>query len=392
MEKKWSIKRYLILWSVGALTLFCVSFYVLPLVFGTTYSAEPKEIIGDVPAVSIDSAPSYIVTHVPTPEPVKGLYMTACVASVPSWREKLKQLIQSTELNSIVIDIKDYTGTVSFEKGANCYVPDMQQFIDELHKANIYVIGRIAVFQDPHYTAAHPELAVKSKSTGGVWKDRKGLSFIDVGAKPFWDYIVGLANKSYDIGFDEINFDYIRYPSDGNLEDMNFTWMNASSTKAQTLESFFSYLHDHLAGKGKVSADIFGMTTVAKDDMGIGQVLENTLPFFDYVSPMVYPSHFADGTQGYSNPAEHPYEVVHYSMSEARQRELALDVASGIATTTPSKLRPWLQDFDYRATYDVPQVQAQIKATYDSGLTSWLVWDAANKYTPAAYLPDLTQQ
>jgi hypothetical protein len=318
--------------------------------------------------------------------------MTSCVAGTPSWRADLKKTIETTELNSIVIDIKDATGRVSFpnefpkaENVGGCAVKDLGAFIATLHDSGIYVIGRVAVFQDPSYTKIHPELAVKKKSDGQVWKDYKGLSFIDVGAKPYWQYIVDLANASYKLGFDEVNFDYVRYPSDGDIKDASYTWTVGSSTKADMLESFFSYLRDSLRGSGlKTSVDIFGMTTTVTNDMNIGQVLERTLPYFDYVSPMVYPSHYPKGWNNFANPAEHPYEVIKIAMSSAVVREQALNVSFGLATSTPSKLRPWLQDFHLGATYTADMVRAQMKATYDVGLTSWLLWNAGNKYTTPA--------
>lgn len=381
--------------SAGALLLFFLALLIVPSIFSTSYSAEPSEIIGDVPAVSIVSKPTFVATHLPTPEPLKALYMTACVAEGSTWREKLKNLVNTSELNAIVIDVKDYSGIISIvdpslqDATGGCKVKDMQAFVDELHKSGIYAIARLTVFQDPYYTKVHPELAVRSLKTGSTWYDNKGLAFIDVGAKPYWDYVIKLAEASYAVGFDEINFDYIRYPSDGNMQDANYTYTVGTSTRAEMLESFFSYLHSQLAGSGmKTSADLFGLTTLAKDDMGIGQVLERALPYFDYVAPMVYPSHFANGTDGFANPAEHPYEIISHAMSVARARELALDIKDGLATSTPSKLRPWLQDFDYRANYGVPEVRAEIKAVYDSGLTSWMVWDAGNEYTPDAYLPE----
>ena len=330
----------------------------------------------------------FVATHIKTPQAVKGIYMTACVAGTPSWRSSLEKLISTTELNSVVIDIKDYSGTVSIidselQTGTTtgCRVKDMRDFLAELHKNNIYVIGRITVFQDPHYTKLHPELAVKSKSTGGVWKDRKGLAFIDVGAKPYWDYIVKIAKASYALGFDELNFDYVRYPSDGDMRDTNFTWTVGTSTKSDMLEGFFSYLHNQLRDTGvKTSADLFGMTTTAKDDLGIGQDLVRALKYFDFIDPMVYPSHYPPTWSGFKNPAEHPYEVIKIAMQGG------VDKANK-ASSTPEKLRPWLQDFDLGATYNAPEVRAQIKATNEVGLTSWLMWDAGNKYSPGAYLP-----
>lgn len=383
--------------SIGGVIIFFISIFlfVTPYFSETSYSIDaPKEVIAKKEKEKITEPPKPV--HVETPEPLKAIYMTACVASTPSWREKLKEMIKTTELNSVVIDIKDSTGSISFvdeslqtNHGGGCVVKDMKEFIEELHKEKIYVIGRISVFQDPLYTKLHPELAVKSYSTGGVWKDRKGLSFVDVGAKKYWDHVIDIANSAYNVGFDEINFDYIRYPSDGNMKDAHYTYTIGTSTKSEMVENFFSYLHEHLKGKGmKISADLFGLTTVAMDDLGIGQVLEKALPYFDYIYPMVYPSHFGPGSAGFSKPAEHPYEIIKYSMNGALEKEEAYKIKNGISTSTPSKIRPWLQDFDLGANYGVPEVRAQIKATYDAGITSWLAWDAGNKYTPGAFLTE----
>lgn len=394
--------RHAVWWGGAALLIALATNVALPRAFKLTYStAEGAE------ATSTPAVPR--VPHVATPEAVKAIYMTACVASTPAWREKLKELINTTELNAVVIDIKDSTGTISFkndfpqpEPVRGCVVSDLKEFIAELHKSGIYVIGRISVFQDPSYSLLFPELAVKSKASGGVWKDRKGLSFIDVGAKPYWDFVVSLSEAAYAQGFDELNYDYIRYPSDGNMSDANFTWTpkhtvsstdatgQATSsevlmTKAEVLESFFSFLRKKVSGTGPViSADIFGMTTTVATDMGIGQVLERALPYFDYVAPMVYPSHYPATWSGFQNPAEHPYDVIKIAMSGGREREVALNIANGLATSTPSKLRPWLQDFDLGATYGAPEVRAQIQAAYDVGLSSWLLWSAANTYTAEA--------
>ena len=386
-------QKQLIVAIVFCIALLFLIYLVAPFFSKQSYSAQVK---GAVSTTTEEKKDEFIVTHVKTPDAVKGLYMTACVAGTPSWRTKLKNLVKTTELNSIVIDIKDYSGTISIKDPklqgddvTGCRVSDMREFVAELHKENIYVIGRVTVFQHPYYAKRHPELAVKSKSTGGVWKDKKGLPFIDVGAKPYWDHVIEIAKTSYALGFDEINFDYVRYPSDGNMSDAHYTWTQGTSTKADMVEKFFSYLHENLKNEGmKTSADLFGLTTVAEDDLGIGQVLVRALPYFDYVLPMVYPSHFASGANNIKKPAEHPYEIVHYSMLEGVHRENMLKSKMGIPTSTPSKLRTWIQDFDLGAPYGVPEVKAQIKATYDVGLSSWILWDAGNKYTPEALLPE----
>ena len=355
------------------------------------------------------------IKHIPTPEPLKAIYMTECVVGTPSLREGLVKLVEETELNAIVIDVKDYSGTIGFPtespalKAAtlkNCGAPDMKEFLETLEAKGIYRIARITVFQDPFYTALHPELAVHKKSASTTpWKDYKGLSFIDVSAKPYWDYIIELSKETYNIGFDEINFDYIRFPSDGNMADTHYSW-SGNRPKAEALEDFFSYLYSELAPTGvKMSADLFGMTTTNTDDLNIGQVLERALPYFDYISPMVYPSHYPRGFNGWQNPNNYPYEVIHYSMSRAVERTIAtttpVKTNSGLLYSTTTKpflytknyhsalkLRPWIQDFDYGGNYDVAEVKAQIQATYDSGLTSWMLWSPSNKYTKGALLPE----
>jgi hypothetical protein len=296
-------------------------------------------------------------------------------------RDPLITLVKNTELNSVVIDIKDYSGEIAFR----ARVPDMKEFIQKLHDNGIYVIGRVAVFQDTYFVKKRPDLAVTNKSNSEVWRDHKGISWIDPGSRQYWDYIISIAKEAHDIGFDEINFDYIRYPSDGNMQNISYP-ESKDMPKSEVIKQFFSYLHDHLQGTGLViSADLFGLTTSAKDDMGIGQILENALPYFDFIDPMVYPSHFASGFQGFSDPEAHPYEVVQYSMQSAIERvEFLASTTGQNKEVYKNKLRPWLQDFGLRQDYGPTEVRAEIKATYDVGLSSWLLWSASNKYTIGA--------
>jgi hypothetical protein len=345
------------------------------------------------------------VKHIPTPEAVKGIYMSQCVAGTPSFRDSLITLIEETELNSVVIDIKDFTGRIAFPSdnpilahsvSDECGARDMKAFVEKLHEKGIYVIGRITVFQDPYYTKLHPEQAVQSISRPGEpWKDYKGLSFIDVSSRPYWDYVVALSKEAYEVvGFDELNYDYVRYPSDGPMKDARYVNPN----RAEALEIFFAYLHQEVDPIGVVmSADLFGMTTTNTDDLNIGQQLERTLPYFDYVMPMVYPSHYPKNFRDLGNPNNYPYEIIKISMGAAVERTIATSsvvrTLSGmpIASTTPqlytkkaepaSKMRPWLQDFDYGKDYTPDDIRAQIRGANDVGLTSWVFWDAGNKYS-----------
>lgn len=353
------------------------------------------------PASSAMSA----VAHVPTPSPLKAIYMSQCVVGTPSFRSKLVDFIDATELNAVVIDIRDYTGKISFPTdnpvlhdsvSEACGANDMRAFIETLHAKKIYVIGRITVFQNPYYSSRYPDQAVQSKR-GGVWKDHKGLAFVDVGARPYWDTVVELGKESYKIGFDELNFDYVRYPSDGPMEDAVYTWSKDRS-KQEVLEDFFVYLTEQLRPTGAVlSVDLFGMTTSNEDDLNIGQVLERALPYFDHIYPMVYPSHYPNGFNGYAKVNEHAHDIVKYSMDRALERTVATTTTipslayTPVASTSPrlyskpsypkEKIRPWLQSFDYPVPYTPAMVRGQIDATYESGLDSWIFWDAANKYT-----------
>ncbi len=353
------------------------------------------------------------VVHASKPTAVRAIYMSQCAASSQVFRDELIDVAQTTEVNSIIIDIKDYTGTVSFPRkdgvedlgGGGCTVSDMKEFIKDLHDRQIYVIGRITVFQDPLYAKAYPRLAVQSKSKGVPWKDYKGLSFIDVGAKPFWDYIVDLSSESHELGFDELNYDYVRFPSDGPMSDVQFNYSDYTN-RAVELENFFRFLSLKVkkADSGGhipvLSADLFGMTTTNSDDLTIGQVLERATPYFDYIAPMVYPSHYPRGFNGYANPNDNVYGVVKYSMDRAVERVMATTTNisaiayNRIGTSTPAiyrkpsrdpnVLRPWLQDFDYGGDYGPVEVRAQIQAAYDAGLNSWMLWAPSNYYTRGA--------
>lgn len=401
-----SIKK---LFSYGALALvgiggtFALSYEAMPSFLTVSYSFSPATVASST-TIAKKEPHTPLVQHIETPKPLKAIYMSQCVVGTPSFRDELVEFVEDTELNALVIDIKDFSGKISFPTSNSvlsgavsdaCGARDMKEFIKKLHSKDIYVIGRITVFQDPHYTSQHPELAVQS-TKGGVWKDNKGLAFVDVGARPFWGYIVELGKEAYALGFDELNFDYVRYPSDGPMSEALYTHSNSKS-KPEMLEEFFKYLTGELRQTGAVlSADLFGMTTTNEDDLNIGQVLERALPYFDGVYPMVYPSHYPSGFRGYDNVNQHSYDIVNYSMHVAAQRAQATTTAVAaltherIGTSTPAlykkpvhdvyKLRPWLQSFDYPVTYTPEMVEEQIRATEDAGLDSWLFWDAANKY------------
>lgn len=386
-------------------------YFGMPVLMSVSYSGGLATSTSQAAVAPLPQKP--VAAHVERPVPMKGLYMSQCVVGTPTFRDSLVAFIDSSELNAVVIDIKDYTGKIAFPtdnpvlkdsvSGA-CGARDMRAFVERLHQKGIYVIGRITVFQDPYYTSVHPELAVQRKDSG-VWKDRKGLAFIDVGAKPFWDYIIELGKESYAIGFDELNFDYVRFPSDGDMTN-TFYAHSAGKSKPQQLEEFFEYLSLGLRPtQAKLSVDLFGMTTTNTDDLNIGQVLERALPYFDYVYPMVYPSHYPKTFNGWADPNANTYDLMKFVLDAAVRRTAATTTTvaaflhtaiASASTSSPqatspqlyekpvydtSKIVPWLQDFDYPVDYTPAMVRNQINATYAAGLDSYLFWDAGNKYS-----------
>ncbi len=324
------------------------------------------------------------------PEEIKAVYATTWTAITDKSISHLINLAKETEINSIVIDVKDYTGNISFQSNSllvnsmdseDKKINNLRELIELLHKNNIYAIARIAVFQDLVLAEKRPDLAVQSIANEGVWKDRKGLTWLDPASQEVWNYILIIAKKLDYYGFDEINFDYIRFPSDGNMKDILYPFFDESTLRRKTLKDFFIYLSDNLRKENiKISIDLFGLTTINKDDLGIGQVLEDTLPYFDFVCPMVYPSHYASGFIGAENPAEYPYEVIKYSLETAKKRiEKFQKENSDIKI---SKIRPWLQDFDLGAEYNAEMIRKQKQAVYDLGLKNgWMLWDPRNIYT-----------
>lgn len=425
---------------VAGVVFGALMYFVIPMLVSSTY-VEPsvtteesyKEVAKEPATPPAADAPRK--RYLTTPEPLKAIYMSQCVVGTPGFRQDLVDLIDETELNAVVIDVKDYTGKLSFTTddpllvgsvSDACGATDMESFLDTLREKNIYTIARITVFQDPYYTVLHPETAVKKASDpSALWSDNKGLHFIDVGAKPYWEYLIALSKETRAVGFDEINYDYIRFPSDGPMSDIYFPYSNGKE-KPVALEEFFKFLHGEMKNpdnfpKGEplpvISADLFGMTTTNTDDLNIGQQLERALPYFDYIAPMVYPSHYPKTFNGWSDPNLYPYELIKYVMEGAVRRTIATEskvptigaekimkteVVTPASSTTPAvtrevwsgmykkeaysklKMRPWLQDFDYGGNYDIAEVKGQIQATYDVGLTSWMLWAPSNRYTRGA--------
>jgi len=334
------------------------------------------------------------------PSEIKAVYMTSWSAGSEKKTDYLIKLIKDTELNTVVVDIKDFSGYITYDiknsdvekYGAKqIRTPKINSLIKRLHDENIYVIARITIFQDPILAKARPEWAIHSKKDGGLWLDHKNLAWMDPAAKEVWDYNVAIGKDALDRGFDELNFDYIRFASDGFISDMEFPIWDETVPKQEVIKNFFKYIREQFLG-AKISADLFGQATIDNNDLGIGQIIEDAYAYFDYVCPMVYPSHYAKMFLGYKNPADYPYEVVKYSMDSALQKieNWKLEIGNSLATNKSPKLRPWLQDFDLGADYDAEKVKKQIQAVYDSAsstpesINGWMLWNPSNVYTREA--------
>ena len=320
---------------------------------------------------------------------VKAIYLTSWSISKNSFIDYLIDIARTTEINAVVIDIKDFSGYVAYDTAVRDVekygaeqkrISNIDSLIEKLHAEDIYVIARITVFQDPILARARPDLAIHSKAEAdSLWLDNSGLAWIDPAAKESWDYNIAIARDAVSHGFDEVNFDYVRFPSDGDLKNMSFPFWDEKVPKHLIIRQFFKHLREELSD-AKISIDLFGLSTVSLDDLGVGQIIEDAFEYSDYVSPMIYPSHYADGFIGFQNPAEYPYEVVKYSLEGALKKLMVYKQSK----ETNVQLRPWLQDFDLGADYDAEMVRTQIKAVSDAlgdDFNGFMLWSSSNFYT-----------
>ena len=324
------------------------------------------------------------------PFPIKAVYATFITAGSDRINY-LTDLINRTELNAIVIDLKDYTGRIPFATSSEIikkigsekiFINDIKGLIKKLHDNNVYVIARIAVFEDNYLPRERMDLAIK-RPGGALWQDNNGLTWFDPSSKEVWDYNLEIAKEAIKVGFDEINFDYIRFPSDGNMSNMVYPFWDGKTLKKEIIREFFEYVNQRLKPLNiPISADLFGLTTTSTNDLGIGQWLEYAAPYFDYICPMVYPSHYPPTYLGFENPAEHPYEVIYDALKKGNERLASLSALN--PNEKIAKLRPWLQDFNMGAIYDANMIDLEKKATYDANGYGWLLWNPRNIYTEEA--------
>ncbi len=362
-------------------------------VIGVTHEIEGVEGAESESPITL-STPSNPPTplRVPLPDEVRGIYWTAVTAGGLRG-ENLLEYMLSTGLNSVVIDAKMDNGELAFvpnDESLESYVmlnpaiEDLDGMLEWLGEKGIYRIARVAVMRDAAFAYEHPEFAMRSGS-GGFWYDSIGSVWVDPASVEVADYAIRLGEELYARGFDEIQYDYVRFASDGAVSSIVYPVYDGVEEKIDVMQRFFKSVGGSMRDQGiPVSFDLFGMTFFSHSGYNIGQRLVDALPFADFISPMVYPSHYPDGFEGYGNPAVYPYEIVKLSLDEGTG--LIRGVWSGTEESLQAKWRPWLQDFDIGAVYTSDLIEAQIQASRDAGASGWILWNARNVYESADYL------
>ncbi len=361
------------------ISLVCVAVPFLVVLLYACLKSDPTTQL--LPAENLPVVKEEIKKKTTPPEYVRGIYLTAYSANRDEWRARLIKKMTTGRINTVVIDIKDYSGYVLYPSELEMVkeletmkpqMPDPEKILKEFHQANIYVIARQTVFQDPALIRARPDLAIKTHNNN-PWYDNMGLGWTDPQNQEVWDYNLAISKEVVELGFDEVNFDYIRFPSDGNLGAINFN-LPLEKSKADVLEEYFTYLSNALSGSVNISIDMFGLVldNAQRDyDLGIGQRLVRALDYFDFICPMVYPSHYPLSYLNLGNPAAYPRAIITYD----------LKVSQRFFIDTRASLRPWLQAFNLGAVYDSYKIEAQIEATQSAtSTTGWVLWNARNYY------------
>jgi hypothetical protein len=315
------------------------------------------------------------------PEGVRGIYLTGWSAGLPKRFANLVAMVDRTELNAMVIDVKDdgevyYDMDLPMVKEAKAlnHAYKVDPVIATLNAHHIFPIARIACMRDNKLALAHPELAVHD-ANGKLWHDHTHHYWLNPYKKEVWDYNVDIALDALKHGFKDIQFDYVRFTSEN--KNLQYDGKPAGAKREDQIAAFMKYASQKIHAQGGwFTADVFGLTSRVKDDEGIGQKFEKVIQDVDFLCPMVYPSHYAYGEYGMKDPNLEPYKTVTLSVGDAQKRLFA---------NPKCRLRPWIQDFNLRhVRYGAPEVKAEIKALNDLGIHDFLLWNAGNRYTEAA--------
>jgi hypothetical protein len=315
----------------------------------------------------------------------KALYLSFYGVGSKALRGPAMKLIEETELNALVIDVKGDRGMIPYRSSVPLAtevggqkiitVRDAEGLMASFKERGIYTIARIVVFKDNLLAGARPDLAVKTP-TGEPWRDRESLAWVDPFRKEVWDYNIQIAVEAAKLGFDEIQFDYVRFP---DSHSPRFSQPSTEEARVKAITDFLQEARSKLAPYNVfTAADVFGYICWNLNDTDIGQKLDPIASAVDYLSPMLYPSGFQFGIPGFRNPVQNPYEIVYLSLKKAQER----------TKISPLRFRPWLQAFkDYafdRRQFNGKELRDQISASEKFGSHGWMLWNPINQYTTAA--------
>jgi hypothetical protein len=348
------------------------------------------------PAARRDRAKAPML-YVARPDTLRGLYVNRWAAI----GDKMWDLIgvaERTEVNALVIDVKDDRGFVLYKSrvplaiaiGADTNRPmsarRMSAVLDSMRANNIYPIARIVVAKDPLLAGARLQWAIKRRSDGKAWLDRKGHPWLDPTQASVWQYAIDLAREARSVGFSAVQFDYVRFPDDDRMVREATFPLEHGRTRAEVIRDQLGVVRDSLRVTGMpMTIDVFGLTATDTTDMGIGQRWEMFIDRADVVLPMVYPSHFASGTYGLANPNAHPYTTIDRALKDVKRRTRGIKEAARVV--------PWYQDFTLGPpAYGPAEVRSQIRAGYDNGFYSWILWNPGSRYNTAVLKPAPTTQ
>ena len=321
---------------------------------------------------------------------VKGIYVTSSSASLNKKMDELIALTKRTKINAFVIDVKEDDGTLLFKMEAGekynplanrrAPIKDIEKFMKRLKDNNIYTIARIVSFKDPTYAKANPDKAIISKATGKPFTNSDGVIWVSPHDRYLWEYNVAVAKEAAKAGFDEIQFDYVRFPaSNGGKLDKELNYRNTKNeSKPETIQKYLAYARKELEPLGVyIAADVYGQVGSLPDDMALGQHWESVSNIVDYICPMIYPSHYGRGVYGLPVPDAYPYKTVYHCTQDSINRNANID--------TPAMIRPWIQAFTAKwvkghINYGPKEIELQVQALRDLGIEEYILWSPTNKY------------
>ncbi|MGI8510352.1 MAG: putative glycoside hydrolase [Gemmatimonadaceae bacterium] len=317
------------------------------------------------------------------PRAIRALYVNRFAAQSKNKMRHLIGIADSTEINGMVIDIKDEFGlnwhssdpALQRNEGGMTKVSDLKGLVDTLRAHGILPIARIVVFKDSVAARMNPEHTIR-KADGTPWHDKKGITWVNPYSRSIWDYNLKVAEEAVRMGFGEIQYDYIRFPEPYKSLPAQVFPESEGRSKQDALNQFLSISKQRFDKMGvRTTADIFGLVTTVRGPLEVGQFWEKISPVVDVVLPMVYPSHYPHGSFGIHSPNAEPQKTIFIALSVARQRDQKLGI------TTPEHIRPWLQAFTLGAPHYGPdEIRAQKQAVYDAGYDGWVLWNPGSKF------------